>query len=148
MRNVIDVRTGYFAMIETRGVGVDAAEGVAAEISYERTLIPRWLVTEFSVPVAVTFDDDIGVNLPMSLRFKKPFRTTKRVQPYIAGGLAFSADLEPHDELWLGLSAAVGTFIWPTRHVGIDIGIDYNILEAEGPPVHQLFLGFGPAFRF
>ena len=148
MRNVFGIRGSYFAAVETRGRGIDAAHGLAASLAYERTLFPRWLVTSLTVPIAVAFDDDLVVKLPIHLRFKKPFQVNERFHPYIAAGLALNVDIEPEDDLWLGGSFGIGTFIWPTRHFGIDIGLDYNLLEVEGPPEHQILFGFGPAFRW
>lgn len=146
--NLFGVRVGYVSIIEPAEEGAQYVPGFLAGVSYERTLIHEWLEMEASVPVAFGFSEDTTIALPIDVHLKKPFHPSPRVSPYVALGPAFDLQIEPELRVLFGGSAAVGTYVWPSRRVGIDIEFDYNLVVDRGELVHELLLAVGPVFRF
>lgn len=149
--NLIGFRVGYlsaFAAGEGELEGqLEHSPALFAGLSYERMLIHNWLELELSVPVAVLFAEQTTVALPIDLHFKKPFHPSPIVSPYVALGPAFDVEVYPDARVFFGGSLAVGTYVWPSRRVGIDIELDYNIVAEDGRPVHELLFAVGPVLR-
>ena len=145
--NLIGVRAGLLSIFATPEAELEYRPAFFVGLSYERTLIHNWLELEISVPVALIFEAQTKVALPIDLHFKKPFHPSPRVSPYIALGPAFDFEVHPDARVFFGGSVAVGTYVWPSRRVGVDIEVDYNIVAEEGRPVHELLFAVGPVFR-
>lgn len=146
--NLVGARVGFLSVLED-DEGVAYIPGILVGLSYERTLVHEWLEVELSVPVAVLWGPDHTlVALPMDLHFKKPFHPSPRWSPYVALGPAFDLLVAPDTRIFFGASVAVGTYVWPTRRVGVDVEVDYNVISERGRPVHELLLAAGPVIRF
>lgn len=149
--NLLGVRVGYLSILtpsEGEGEGgVELRPAVFAGLSYERTLIHEWLELEVSVPLAVVFAEDTELALPMDLHLKKPFHPSPRVSPYLALGPTVDLTVTPELRAAFGASFAVGTYLWPTPRVGVDVELDYNLVAEAGRPVHELLFAVGPVFR-
>ena len=145
--NLLGAKVGFLSVFED-DEGTAYIPGFLGGVSYERTVVHEWLEIEVSVPVAVLFaSDKTLVAFPIDLHFKKPFHPSPRVSPYVALGPAFDVLVAPEARIYFGGSVAVGTYVWATRRVGIDIELDYNVVAERGRPVHELLLAVGPVFR-
>jgi len=146
--NLVGARVGFLSVLADKGE-LEYLPGLLIGVSYERTVIHEWLEIEASIPVAVLFDGAQRlVALPIDLHFKKPFHPSPKVSPYVALGPAFDVLVAPELKVFFGGSLAVGTYVWPTPRVGIDIELDYNVVAEDRTAVHELLLAAGPVLRF
>jgi len=146
--NLVGLRVGFVSLVESPQGGAEYSPGVLVGVSYERTLVHEWLELELTAPVAVAFAEERVVALPIDLHFKKPFHPSPHVSPYLAAGPAFDVQLRPQAAVLFGASVAIGTYVWPTRRVGIDIEVDYNVVAERGKAVHEFVVAAGPVVRF
>ena len=141
-------RVGYQSVLSRGEEGIEHGPGMLAGISYERTIIPRWLDLEIAVPVATTFAEETIVGVPVDIHVKKPFRVGPRLSPYLALGPAFDFQLLPEVAVFFGGSFAVGAYFFPSPQVGVDFEFDYNVVAEDGTALHELLLMVGPVVRF
>ena len=121
------------------------ASGAGVGVLIERSVIPRWLEIELST--STVFIDDHTI-IPMDLLLKKPFHFTENFSPYLAVGptIAFNVT-KKKTEIGIGAAFIVGTYIWFSQYIGLDVEVDYAILEENGL-VHELTFAAGPLLRF
>jgi hypothetical protein len=146
--NLFGLRVGYLSVIERRAAVTEYTPGLLAGASYERTLIHGWLEIEASVPVAVILTSDTIVALPIDAHLKIPFHPSPAWSPYVAAGPAMDVQVEPDTDVFFGASFAIGTYVWASDQVGIDVEVDYNIVVEDGEPVHEILVAVGPVVRF
>ncbi len=149
-RNLLGVRIGYLHAAFNRDGSLVRIPGILAGLSYERTIVPRWLEIEISAPVAVLLEDEHTiVAVPIDVHFKKPFHLSPRVTPYVGIGPALDIEVAPELKLFYGGSLAVGTYVWFNDSVGLDVEADYNLVVKDDQTLGQeLFLAAGPVVRF
>lgn len=149
-RNLLGVRIGYLHAAFNRDGSLVRIPGILAGLSYERTLIPRWLEIEISAPVAVLLEEEHTiVAVPIDVHFKKPFHLSPRVTPYVGIGPALDIEVAPEVKVFYGGSLAVGGYVWFNDSVGLDVEADYNLVVKDDRTLGQeLFLAAGPVVRF
>lgn len=149
-RNLIGARIGYLHAAVNRDGALVRIPGFLAGLSYERTLVPRWLEVEISVPVAVLLEEEhTVVAIPIDVHFKKPFHLTRRVTPYVGIGPALDVEVAPEVKVFYGGSLAVGGYVWFSDSVGLDVEADYNlVVKTDRTLGQELFLAAGPVVRF
>ncbi|MEM6295477.1 MAG: hypothetical protein AAGA54_29655 [Myxococcota bacterium] len=146
--NVVGLRIGYLGVIEPGSEETETRSALFIGLSYERTVIHEWLEVELSTPVAISFDDDPLLSFPIDVHLKKPFHPAPWVSPYVAVGPTFDVTIRPETAVFFGGSFAVGTYIWPSSRVGIDVELDYNIVAEDGRAIHEVLFAAGPVLRF
>lgn len=149
-RNLLGVRIGYLHAAVNRDGHLIRIPGLLAGLSYERTLIPRWLEIEISAPVAVLLEEEHTiVAVPIDVHFKKPFHVSRRLTPYVGIGPALDIEVAPDVKVFYGGSLAVGGYIWFNDSVGLDVEADYNlVVKTDRTLGQELFLAAGPVVRF
>ncbi len=152
-QNLLGVKVGSVFVVEPFGGpedGPHAFPAWSAALFYERTLVHNWLELELSAPVGVgTTVHATHVFLPFNLHFKKPFHPTPWLSPYIGLGPMLDVYLAPERRVAYGGSFTAGTFIWPPNSpVGVDIDLEYDLVENRGRAGHEFMLALGPIWRF
>ncbi len=145
---LVGVKLGFLSILEPReeALAVDYLPAALIGVFVERTLVHEWLELELSVPIGVGLPHEPALFVPIDLHFKKPFHPSPRWSPYLAIGPILDLLIRPELEVFGGLSFALGTYLWFSRRVGLDLELDYNIVF-ESAPVHELLFAVGPAFR-
>lgn len=149
---LVGAKVGYLSIIEPAEGPEDSqalvyTPAVVVGLFFERTLIHSWLEIELSVPVGFELASDPKVFLPIDFHFKKPFHPSPRVSPYIGVGPTMDLVLRPEVEVFGGLSTTVGSYVWLSPRVGLDIEVDYNLVFERTELVHEVLVSIGPAFR-
>ncbi len=145
--NLLGFRVGYLSVWGEKDGELEQASAFLAGVSYERTVIHEWLEIEVSVPLAVIFEEETILALPMDLHFKKPFHPVPQISPYLALGPAVDVEVSPQTRAFFGGSFAVGTYVWPSTRVGLDLEVDYNVVAVDGRPAHEFLVAIGPVLR-
>lgn len=122
----------------------ETVTGVGGGLLVERTLVEGWLEIELSASGVATGD---GVVVPIDVLFKKSFELG-RLNPYFGIGPSISIDIvDGEAEASAGCAFAVGSYIWVSEHVGIDVDLDYALVSNHGA-AQELALSVGPVLRF
>jgi hypothetical protein len=146
--NLVGMRAGYLTIFEGEGRALRALPGLLVGLSYERVILHDWLEVELSVPFATFGFEEPLLVMPMDLHFKIPFHPAPHVSPYVAFGPAVDVKLRPERDVFFGASSAVGTYVWSADQLGVDVEVDYNVVQEGEIIVHELLLAMGPVFRF
>jgi hypothetical protein len=118
--------------------------GVGGGLLIERTVVEGWLEVELSASGVVTGE---GVAVPIDVLLKKSFEFG-RLNPYLGLGPSISIDIvDGEAEVSPGCAFAVGSYIWITDHVGMDIDLDYALVSNHGV-AQELTVSLGPVVRF
>lgn len=118
--------------------------GVGGGLIVERTLIEGWLEIELSASGVATGE---GVAVPIDVLFKKSFEFGS-LNPYFGLGPSISIDVADGEaQASAGCAFAVGTYIWFSDHVGVDVDLDYAVVSNHGA-AQELALSVGPVLRF
>lgn len=125
--------------------GPTAVPHFGASLFYERELVTGWLELELNVALVSAPG---GLAIPIDLLFKKPFHASRHVTPYVGLGPALEVEVLEDTEVFGGVTAATGLYIWVSRFVGFDIELDYTArFSAEGM-AHGVGGGVGPVVHF
>lgn len=115
------------AAIGGEGVHGNLGGGVFLEV----TLIPAWLEVELNVQGLAS---EGGAVMPIELLFKKPFHVRPWFHPFIGLGPTFVPAFLPQEtqvRLGGGGAAVAGAYFWLSRHVGIEVEANYNLLYED-----------------
>jgi hypothetical protein len=82
--------------------------------AFEVTPIEHWLELEFGVSV---IHHPVGVEIPVDLLFKKPWRLSRTVEFMAGVGPELIRSTVEHRTFW-GLSAVGDLMVWPRQNVG------------------------------
>lgn len=122
----------------------ETVNAIGGGLLIERTLLEGWLEIELSV---AGVDTDEGTAVPIDLLLKKSFEFG-RINPYVGIGPSISVDIvDGEAETSAGCAFAIGTYIWMSDHVGIDVDVDYALVSNRGA-AQELTLSLGPVLRF
>lgn len=116
--------------------------GAGGGFALEHSLLHGWLEAEF-VSAAIQIDRELLI--PIDLILKKPLHFGIFC-PYFGGGLAMTV-LPSEGQAFLGGSLVVGSYLWLWGDIGLDIELEYNVLNEDGA-VHEIIAGVGPSLRF
>ena len=122
-----------------------STSGGGVGVFIERTVMPGWFELELS-PSVVWVEG--GTVVPIDLLLKKPFHLDESFCPYFALGPTLSlAFKEEATEVGVGAAFVVGAYIWFGEAIGLDVEVDYALLDENGF-VQELTFAAGPTFRF
>jgi len=89
----------------------------------------------------------MGVVVPVDVLFKKSLELG-RFNPHVAIGPSISIDVvDGAAETSVGCAFALGSYIWLSDHVGIDVDLDCALVSKDGV-AQELAVSLGPVFRF
>ncbi len=111
----------------------------------EGTVIEGWLEIELSASVVRIGSEDKWV-IPVDLLLKKPFHIGD-VTPYVAIGPTIAFVRGEENIVGVGAAAVVGVYVWLSDSWGIDIELDYALVDEDGAQ-HELTFAAGPTLRF
>lgn len=83
-------------------------------VAIETTPVENWLELELGVSVV---HQPHGVEIPVDLLFKKPWRLSRTVEFMAGVGPEVIHSTAEHDTFW-GLSGIADLMVWPTENVG------------------------------
>lgn|GEM_PF-1302233 len=122
----------------------ETVNGVGGGLFIERTILDGWLELELSAAGVATGD---GTVVPVDVLFKKSFEFG-RVNPYVAIGPTISIDVVGGEaETSAGCAFALGSYVWLSEHVGVDVDIDYALVSKHRTG-QELTVSLGPVLRF
>lgn len=125
--------------------GGESSSGAGAGVFGESTLIHGWLELELSASIVSIKDETI---VPVDVLLKKPFHFGKIFCPYFSLGPTVSFVFEEDETTpYFGVAAVVGTYLWFNDSFGLDLEIDYAVLD-EGELVQEITFAGGPTVRF
>ncbi len=117
-----------------------------ASVFYERELLQNRL--EFEIQIGLVGGGGMYI-MPTDILLKKPFHVNHRVTPYIGAGPALEAVFaDGEQEVVVGLTSAVGVYVWFSKYAGIDVELDYTLVFSEHGLEHAPCIGVGPVFHF
>ena len=110
------------------GSAVEATGGAAVNFGgsafLEWTAVEEWLELELGIGLLRA---EGGVELPVGLLLKKPFRLSRRAEVMLGLGPELVAYRRtPHDGNFVALEGAVDVMVWPTPRVGFSIEPSYE----------------------
>jgi len=147
------------AHVETRTLVAppgEAAEGGGDErgfdrrsalgITYERVLVPGWLLAEIGTLLSAEPGGDVA--FPSTLLLKIPADVAEAIEAYFGAGVAL--EMEKHEGLWTpnwGAAAAFGAYVWIAPETGFTVDCEQSLLLSEGV-LAEISLGAGVVTRF
>jgi hypothetical protein len=108
----------------------DRALHAGADVMVEWDAIENWLELELEVSALAA---NHGVEVPIGLLFKKPFRVTRRFEFMIGIGpeLAYVSDATTK-QTYFGGQAALDFMFWLSKRVGLWIEPSYDFIFRDG----------------
>ena len=120
--------------------------GGGATLFYERSLLQGWLEVELGGSVLAVGEHTI---VPVDLVFKLPFGCNHVLfEHYVGAGAALDLVFAEHDtEVYPGLVAVAGAYLWLTETFGLDLELSYSVVF-ETHVVHELLPALGVVAHF
>lgn len=119
---------GIGGAIELEVVGGTAHPG--ANISVEWDAVEHWLELEVGASILTA---DGGIQVPVDLLVKKPFKLARRAEFMIGVGPEVIQVTGTGSGTYFGGQVALDFMFWPwERHVGLWVGTEYDLVFHDG----------------